>query len=57
MDNLLNEISSSVEVPLPLKEFVRKGELGAKTSRGFYEWTPDSIAALKRRIAMVLVRE
>lgn len=56
MDNLVNEISSSVEIPVYLREKVRKGELGAKTSKGFYEWTPDSVAALKRRIAQALVR-
>ncbi|HTO92815.1 MAG TPA: 3-hydroxyacyl-CoA dehydrogenase family protein [Bacteroidota bacterium] len=41
--------------PAPtLKEMVARGELGVKSGRGFYEWTPESVSALKTRIATTL---
>ena len=33
---------------------VERGELGTKAGKGFYEWTPESILALKGRIARTL---
>jgi 3-hydroxybutyryl-CoA dehydrogenase len=42
--------------PSPLVgQHVEKGELGIKTGKGFYRWTPESGAALRRRIADALI--
>jgi 3-hydroxybutyryl-CoA dehydrogenase len=38
-----------------LDEKVRRGELGLKSGKGFYDWTPQSAAALKERIAQGLI--
>ena len=32
-------------------EKVERGELGVKTGKGFYEWTPESAEALRQRVA------
>ena len=53
---LLPHLASSPEVPPLLKEKVERGELGVKTGKGFYEWTPESTEALKQRIAQALVK-
>jgi len=34
-----------------LKEKIEKGELGVKTGKGFYEWTPESAEAFKQKLA------
>jgi 3-hydroxybutyryl-CoA dehydrogenase len=52
---LLPFLESSPEWPPILKEKVDKGELGVKTGRGFYEWTPESAEALRQRIAQAFV--
>jgi len=54
--NLLPEISASKDVPQLLKDRVDRKELGIKTGKGFYEWTESDAAALKERIADVLLR-
>lgn len=43
---LLREIDSTTGVANPLKERVERGELGLKTGKGFYEYTPESIKSL-----------
>jgi 3-hydroxybutyryl-CoA dehydrogenase len=53
--DVMPHLSSSTEVPRVLKEKVERGELGVKTGKGFYDWTPESVAALKLRIARALV--
>ncbi len=52
---LLPDLSIAHETPAFLKQKVERGELGIKTGKGFYEWTPESAAALKQRIAKALV--
>jgi 3-hydroxybutyryl-CoA dehydrogenase len=54
-ENLVPEIENSTEVSPLLKEKVARGELGTKVGKGFYEWTPETIGALKERIAHTLV--
>ncbi len=49
------DLESSTEVPSLLREKVERGELGSKTGKGFYEWTPESAEALRRRIARALI--
>jgi 3-hydroxyacyl-CoA dehydrogenase len=47
-------LESSTEISAVLKEKVARGELGVKTGKGFYEWTPESVEALKKRIGQAL---
>ena len=54
-EQLLPELDSSREVSPLVWAKVGRGELGLKTGQGFYEWTPDSADALRRRIAHALV--
>lgn len=54
-EELMPELDNSTGVPPVLEEKVRKGELGVKTGQGFYKWTPESAAALQRRMAGVLL--
>ena len=53
--NLLPHLAAGPEVPALLRDKVARGELGAKTGRGFYQWTPESAEELRRRIAAALV--
>jgi len=46
--------TSNTSYPL-LLEKVEKGELGAKTGKGFYEWTPEFTEKWRRRILKGLV--
>jgi 3-hydroxybutyryl-CoA dehydrogenase len=52
---LFPHLAVTTETPTPLKDKVDRGELGVKTGKGFYEWTPESAEALRRRIAHALV--
>lgn len=52
---LMPVLESSPGIPPVLEEKVNKGELGLKTGQGFYEWTPESAAAVQRRMAGVLL--
>jgi 3-hydroxybutyryl-CoA dehydrogenase len=47
-------LESSSEISALLQEKVARGELGTKTGQGFYEWTPESVEALKKRIGQAL---
>jgi 3-hydroxybutyryl-CoA dehydrogenase len=49
------DLESSTAVPRLLYEKVERGELGVKTGKGFYDWTPESTEALRRRITHALV--
>ena len=52
---LLPEIDSSMDVMKLLQEKVDKGELGAKTGKGFYDWTPEAEAATRQKIVNVFI--
>jgi len=54
--NLMADLESSPAVSPRLEEKVARGELGVKTGKGFYAWTPDSARALQGRIASGLAR-
>jgi 3-hydroxybutyryl-CoA dehydrogenase len=41
---LMKELCTSREIPVLLKESYQDGNLGAKTGKGFYGWTADSLA-------------
>jgi 3-hydroxybutyryl-CoA dehydrogenase len=53
---LASDLESSSEAPSVLREKVARGELGIKTGKGFYEWTPETAEALRQRIAQMLVK-
>ena len=53
-ENLFPTLESRTTPAPTLKEMVARGELGVKTGRGFYDWTPESVNALKTRIAGTL---
>lgn len=55
-ENLFPNLDASKQTPPLLKGMVERGELGTKTGKGFYEWTPESVLALKKRIAKILSR-
>lgn len=53
---LFPDLAASL-TPSPLVvQKVERGELGVKTGRGFYEWTPESAEAWRRRMAAGLLR-
>jgi 3-hydroxybutyryl-CoA dehydrogenase len=54
-ENLFPSLESTKSISPVLREKVTRGDLGTKTLRGFYEWTPESIDALRKRIAAILV--
>jgi 3-hydroxybutyryl-CoA dehydrogenase len=52
---ILPDMDTSNE-PYPLLlEKIKKGELGAKTGKGFYEWTPEFTEAWRKKIIKALV--
>lgn len=50
-EGLSHDIESSTEVPPAIARMVERGDFGLKTGRGVYEWTPESSAELRSRIA------
>ncbi len=53
---IVPDLASSRDEPPVLGERVKRGELGVKSGKGFYEWTPESVDELKQRIAHALVQ-
>ena len=52
---LFPHLCTATEAPPWLKEKVAKGELGAKTGKGFYSWTPESAEAFREKLMMALI--
>ena len=52
--SLFPHLGSSPKAPEILKKKVALGELGLKTGKGFYDWTPESAKELKQRITNAL---
>ena len=48
---LAHDIESSTEVPQSIARMVERGDYGLKTGRGVYEWSDESSAELRSRIA------
>jgi 3-hydroxybutyryl-CoA dehydrogenase len=42
------DLCNSPEVSSLLKQVVEKGDLGAKTGVGLYDWTPGRLAGIKK---------
>jgi 3-hydroxybutyryl-CoA dehydrogenase len=55
LGEIMPDLYSQPEPPRILREKVAQGRLGAKSGAGFYEWTPDSAADARARIARALV--
>ena len=53
---VLPDLESSTNISPVLKDKVEKGELGVKTGKGFYDWTPESAGELKQKIGHLLVK-
>ena len=49
------DLDDSQGLPEVLRNKVESGDLGVKTGKGFYDWTPESAEALRLRIANALV--
>ncbi len=52
---LFPHLENSPDVPPVLRDAVQRGELGVKTGKGFYDWTPESEEVLRRRVANALI--
>lgn len=50
-EQLFPAVDRAAEPPASLRQKVARGELGLKSGQGFYTWTPDEAAALRKRIA------
>ena len=48
-------LDASADVSAVLQAKVERGELGVKTGKGFYDWTPGTAEGLRQRIAHALV--
>jgi len=55
MQGLYPHLTTSQKIPPVLSAKVVQDELGVKTGKGFYDWTPESADALRQRIAHALV--
>ena len=55
LKQILPDIDSSMDVIEFLEEKVDKDELGAKTGKGFYDWTKEATEATRQKIAKVFI--
>lgn len=55
-DYILKHIEASPDPSPLLKEKVKKGELGFKTKKGFYDWTPEEVEKSKENLSNYLIR-
>ncbi len=53
---LFTEIETSGEPSRLMLDAIERGDLGVKSGRGMYEWTPESAEALRLGIARALIR-
>lgn len=53
---LLPSLDSGTEPAPLLKKMVERGELGVKSGKGFYQWSPEEAEAVRHRIAAALVK-
>ena len=53
---VLPDIDSSLDMLEFLQEKVDKCEVGAKTGKGYYDWTPESAEATRRKMANAFIQ-
>ena len=53
---LLPSLESGTESSPLLKKMAAAGELGVKSGKGFYQWSPEEAEAVRHRIAQALVQ-
>ncbi len=51
---LFPDIDASKQVTPILQERIDRGQFGVKSGKGFYDWTPESAEALRRRVGRAL---
>ncbi len=56
MTELFPQIDRSTGPSPVLAKQIEKGEIGMKTGKGFYNWTPESAEAMRRRLALAVLR-
>lgn len=52
---IMPDLESRPAPPALLREQVARGDLGVKTGKGFYDWTPESAEDLRLRVARALL--
>ena len=55
MPDVLADMDSSNDVMELVREKVERGELGAESGKGFYDWTPESAETARQKIAQAFV--
>ena len=55
ISEILPDIESSVNIPSMARDLVQRGDLGMKTGKGIYEWSPESSQAFRDKIGQALV--
>jgi 3-hydroxybutyryl-CoA dehydrogenase len=55
MSDLFSELNNDQELPQLLLNKIESGDLGAKTGKGFYEWTPESVETWRANMANSLL--
>ena len=56
-EDLYKDLNSSTDANPLLKAMVERGELGVKSGKGFYEWTPEKIEEVRARMSRALIRQ
>jgi len=56
-EDLYKDLNSSPEPNALLKQKVESGELGVKSGKGFYEWTPEKIREIRERMNRALIQQ
>jgi 3-hydroxybutyryl-CoA dehydrogenase len=51
---MMPSLDSSADMLADLREWVERGDLGAKAGRGVYEWTPDEVARVRERLGRAM---
>lgn len=51
---ILPDLDRSIEPAPIILEKINRGEIGPKTGKGFYEWTPESVASWNRELTRAL---
>jgi 3-hydroxybutyryl-CoA dehydrogenase len=53
---IIPDLCSSKQPPPVLMDKVKNGELGGKTGKGFYDWTPESLEARRKQLRESLLK-